>query len=374
MKNQIIIVGAGASGLLSAILIKKEMPDCNVVVIEKEKKIAKKLLASGSGKCNLSNKDLNANYYNNPGFVKDKLAKFDFEKLSEVFLSLGLLLKTDKENRAYPYSENSKTVLEVLKYNIEKYKIKIILDTKIEKIEKKDKFYLYSKDKTFESDFLILAMGGQAMVANFNGYSILNTLGHKINNLSPSLVGLITYEDTSSLKGIRIKANVRVKEKEELGEVQFRENGVSGIVVMNLSGLVDKGDVLFLDLMPEYNSDEVKALFSANDNLKVLEGIFLKPLANYIYSKGKALDDVVKKIKNLEFKIKTKDSFMNAQVTRGGVDLSNIGNNFESNKIADLYILGESLDIDGVCGGYNLHFAWLSAYFASVDLIKKQKK
>ncbi len=371
MKKEVIIVGAGASGILSAILIKREKPECNVTLIEKEKKIAKKLKASGNGKCNLSNSDLNINYYNQKDFLKEKLKEFDYEKLKNLFLSLGLIIKTDKENRSYPYSENSKTVLDVLKSNLDNLGVRIILETEIIKIEKQNRFKLYSKKESYEADYVIMAVGGCAAVNHFNGYDLLKKLNHNLKEVSSSLVGLITNEDLKELKGIRTKARVTVKGIKEDGEVQFRENGISGIVVMNLSRLINNGDEIILDLMPEYSIKDLENLFNEKDLLKTLEGIFLNPLAFYIYNLGKSKSEVIKNIKNLKFTVKEKDSLFNAQVTKGGILINEINDNFESRKVSGLYILGETLDVDGICGGYNLHFAWLSSYFACKDLIKK---
>ncbi|MDD3381947.1 MAG: aminoacetone oxidase family FAD-binding enzyme [Bacilli bacterium] len=371
MKKEVIIIGAGASGILSAILIKREKPDCKVTIIEKENKIAKKILASGNGKCNLSNLNLDVDNYNQIDFLKEKLNEFDYKKLKDIFLSIGLIIKTDKESRAYPYSESSKTVVDVLQYNLDKLDIKVLLETEIIKIEKNVRFELYSKEEKFETDYLIMAVGGMAAVNNFNGYKLLKEFNHNYKEPMPSLVGLITYEDVKRLKGVRVKSRVYANGLEEDGEVQFRENGISGIVVMNLSRAIKENDFVCLDLMPDYSVSALENMFNGKDTLKVLEGIFVKELANYIYSLGKNINQVISNIKKLSFKVKAKDSFKNAQVTKGGIIINEIDDSFESKNVKGLYILGETLDVDGICGGYNLHFAWLSSYFASLDLIKK---
>ncbi len=349
----IAIVGCGASALfLSAMLDKKY----NVVIFERNKKIASKLLASGNGRCNLTNIFASPSCYNNEYFMSDLFKRVSVDDILKKFHEMGLETVVDSEGRVYPLANISETVLNILLDNIN---AKIELNYTVESIKKvNSKYQINDYNKLF--DIVILASGSSASIIESKQnicYNYLDSLNLKINNLKPSLVGFITKNSYKELIGVRSKAFVSLYINDKLihseaGEVIFKENGISGIVIMNMSSY--------------YNRHKIK---SARIELDILEGVNPKNLKGALNPK---IYDVVMKYglnpHNIVLDIKSTYNISDAQVISGGVDLSLIDNNFRLKNDNNIYLLGEMLDIDGVCGGYNLTFAFMSAYIVGSEL------
>ena len=356
-----------------------------ISIFEAQNRILKKVLASGNGMCYLSNpafcdvNNLDNKFNTNLDMV---FKRFDLNKLKEVFKDLGLILKEDGEGRLYPYSKKANNVYEVLSRNIDNKGVKIYTNTLIEDIKCSNTFLLNNK---YEFDYVVFACGSKASINfKYNAYDILKDLGFKINDVKPSLVGLKTYENIKSISGLRQKAKVSLYIDDKLvdcnhGEVQFKDDGISGIVIMEESRFFDKNKkcVIKLDFMEEYDDkslyDLIKELNKKYQDYKdLLIGLLPKMLAFDIADKSKNIDDIVYNLKNYTLNIKDTYGFDNCQVVRGGVDLDEIDlNTFEAKKIKNLYFMGEVLDVDGTCGGFNLHFAWASSYIVSEALNKK---
>lgn len=384
--KKIAIIGGGASGILSAILIKKSCK-CDITVFEKQNRVLKKVLSTGNGMCNITNENCNdvnnlLKYYNTDK-IKEILKNFNINKFKEVLDDLSLILYKDESGRYYPYSKKASTVVDVLLREIERLNIKVICDTEI--VEVKEGFSLKDNfNKSYNFDYVIISSGGKSSI-NFENktYDILKRLGHAIVNTKASLVGFKVKENIKSLSGIRKHANVSIYKDNKfisssLGEVQFKDDGISGICVMELSRFYDKGNYsIELDLMDEFSEDELKNLINKyykkfkNIN-EALLGILPKQLALELSKKADNTNELVYAIKHYRLTIIDTYGFKFSQVTRGGVSLDCVDiKTLESNKIKKLYICGEVLDVDGTCGGYNLHFAWASAYALASDIIKK---
>lgn len=383
--KKIAVIGGGASGILSAILIKKHCK-CDVTIFEKQNRILKKVLNTGNGMCNITNEQCNTtnnilNYYNTDK-IKGILDAFNVNKFKEVLDDLGLIIVSDDSGRYYPYSKKASSVIDVLLREIDRLNINVIVDREI--VDIKEGFSIRDNLGMWHNfDYIIVSCGGKSSI-NFENrmYDVLKKLGHAIVSTNASLVGFKTKENIKSLSGIRIKANVNLyKDKNivasSLGEVQFKDDGISGICVMELSRFYDKGNYFIeLDLMNEYNENDLKELirkyYKKYNNLnECLVGMLPKMLANEIGKKCNDIDELIFMIKHFRLSILDTYGFKFSQVTRGGVSLGSVDiNTLESKILKNLYICGEVLDVDGTCGGYNLHFAWASAYAVASNIIR----
>lgn len=376
MKTRIGIIGGGASGLLLSILLKKKLPNIEVTVFEALDKVGKKLLQTGNGKGNISNINIQSIYYNHSIDLT-----LNAKDLRELFQDLGLITKVDNEGRVYPYSERTSSILDIFLLNIKKYNVNIVTNCPIDKVKYEDKYILYkNKNIIYNCDYLVLATGGKASINFINvGYNIAKDFGHSITDLYPSLVALKTKENTKSLAGIRVKCQASIFNDDTLkestiGEVLFKEDGLSGIAIFILSRhYIDKHTRVVLDLCPEKSQKELdEALLNTNIQESLI-GYFPKmvnyDLINRLNSSNKSIGYI---IKNYDFTIIDTYGFKNAQVTRGGVALEEVNLNTNESLIQkNMYILGEALDVDGTCGGYNLHYAFTSAYNCYLDILKK---
>ena len=375
---KIAIVGGGASGLMLASVIRKNNVDVEIVILEKLEHVGKKILMSGNGKCNLSNTFITPSKYNNElGF---KIASsFDVQKY---FNELGLLTYQDVEGRVYPISNVANSVLDVLRNSLTNVEIKENFN--VTKINKKDNKYTIVSDKFdfIDADVVVLAMGGKTYYKECNGYIIASMLSHRVTSLRPTLTSLKVKENLASIENLRAKVNAKLICNnnvvfEDNGEVLFKKDALSGIVIFQLSSMVARDPFkkysIELDLMPSMSEEE---LSNHIEKYPSMTGMFAKMINQYIIknSISKNGKDIAHTIKHLKFNVLDNVEFKNAQVTAGGVNISEVKETLESKYNKNLYILGELLDIDGVCGGYNLHFAFSSAYIAAQDIINKVGK
>lgn len=365
-KMNVVIVGGGASGVICAIKIKEKNPNISVCILEQNERILKKVLKTGNGKCNIMNCNIVKEYYNDFSLIE---ANKDIDVYQELS-SLGILLKEMTLGRIYPYSEQAQTVCNILINKLNSLNIDVITSAKVTKIFKENNTFEISYQKSnneysLNCDKVVLSSGSYAQEKT-NGYDLAKKLGLKITPLSPGLTPLITKEKTSHLSGIRIKCDAhvyddRIKQIRIMdGEILFKENGLSGILALDISRYVKKNDVIYLDLMKEYSKEDLKKIIR-NDIPSVLEGIFPKMLAKDILDRaGKDKKEIIDVIKEFSFEISQKRDYNESQITLGGICLNEVTNSFESKKISGLFITGEILDCDGASGGYNLFFAWLS--------------
>lgn len=388
---KIAIVGAGASGIFCAISRKLQFPLDEVILIDKEERIGKKIYATGNGRCNLLHEMTSdfCDHYNQPLFVKKVFDKVDLTKLITIFSSLGLDLKKEGE-LYYPRTDSAKTVMDIFKYWIQKLGILVL--SKEEMVDyhlEENQVIVTLKNKKIIVDHLVLACGGKSspqLGSSGNIFLVLKKHGYSISSLYPGLVGIHLQEDVSSLKGQRIKAKVSLYENQqciyqETGEVQWKEDGVSGIVIMNISSYLARKNLppssfdLGFDFLPEFTKEEAFTHFKRKEEqgYPYLDGTLISPLARFLEArtktKGKKNDSellsVLSEAKNSLFHIRDLYPFSSSQVTVGGVKLDEVDAFFSSKKEKNVSIIGETLDIDGFCGGYNLMWAWASAYIAS---------
>ena len=359
--KHIAIIGAGASGLFLSKEL-SEHPKLQVTVFEKNRQVGAKLRASGGGKANIFNRDVRPKHYNQPDFIEELLRQYSPEQLENQFAKWGLVTITDEEGRVYPASQFSQTVVDVLT-EYPNGNVQMETNYDIQHIEYKNRKWTIN-DYPTPFDILVLASGSPAGMIpknqrGYNGY--LDSLSLKINSLQPSLAGFLLEDYPKSLSGCRTKAIVSLYQNKKLihkesGEITFKDDGVSGIVIMNLSAYyrrLPSTKNCRLEINLTYWDEDFDFNTYLQQNQSVI-GLLHPKLANLYQQKPFP-------IQKFSFQIEDTYPLDTAQVSHGGIALSEIDCNFAAKKYKSLYILGEMLDVDGVCGGYNLFFAFASA-------------
>jgi len=393
----IAIIGAGASGLISSIFLLEQK--FNITIFEKNNKVGKKLLATGNGRCNISNENIHLSNFHTSGdktLLKQVFHNFDFHKCKNFFNSIGVELIVSDNKRVYPMSQNSSSIVDSLEFKASNSGAKINLSSEITSIKyEKNKFILNEK---FIFDKVIIATGSIAMPklgSSDSGYKFAKGFGHNIIKPFASLVQLVSdTKELDIISGVKIDGivnNIR-------GDILFTKYGISGSAILDISRDIskklqyEKNIKLFIDVLPQFNKNKLTQMLTKraetleDKDIDIwLDGIINKKLSRYIIKKSninnsikyakflnkKDILKIVHTLKNLQFNIIGTKGFDYCEVCAGGVDLSQINLNTMESKIKkDLYFTGEVLDVDGDCGGYNLHFAWASAYLAS-KAIKK---
>lgn len=390
----VIIIGGGASGLFLA----SQLPfSLKVAILESNDRVGKKLLATGNGKCNLTNLDMNIVHYNKPSFVEEFLDKFDAHDTIASFEKMGLVTKV-VDKRVYPYGECASQVLDVLRRAVERGGIDVLTAHVVNDIDAFNDGFTVSgvvrkEDKpneafSYNADNVVLATGSPATFGK-DSLALCQRLGHGVRAYTPSLVPIKTNkEPLKGLQGVRAKAGVRIGYRYEVGEVLFKDFGISGIAVFNMSseiarGRAKVGDMLTVDFMPEYSRAEVEEILRKRDNnrtvAELLVGTFHSKIQErIIWAAGCAADDkatnkisaIANAIKNYKFTIEGLGDASLAQVMSGGLDTREFDENLMSLKVKGLYAVGEALDVDGDCGGYNLQWAFASAKAVATAIAK----
>lgn len=358
-KYDVVIIGAGASGISCAIAYKQKNPFKKIVILEQNDRIGKKILKTGNGKCNLGNVHIKENSYHNWEYIKRAMKQFD---IIDYFGEMGVITRQDEQGRLYPYSETASSIVDIFRYELERLQIEVRYFFQVTNIFTEKNFIVYGTSTKIEAEKVVVATGSFAQEKT-NGYELLEHLGHHIKPLSPRLVPIKVEESVKSLQGIRVKCLAKVKEFEEYGEILFKEAGLSGILALNLSRYVNKNDKIVLDLAPDKSYLTLKELIeklASRDIATILRGLLPKMVILDILKTAKTPEEIATKIKNYSFTVKDLYDFEFAQVARGGVDMDEVKEDFASKIINNCYIVGEVLDIDGECGGYNLMFAWMS--------------
>ena len=390
---KVFIIGGGASGMVSAIKIHDQNHE--VTILEKQPKLGKKLLTTGNGHCNYWNDIQNLNKYHstNIELFKDLFIKQKDEVL-KFFDSLGIVPKI-KNGYYYPFSNQATSILNALMAKIEEKNIKVICNEQVIKIKKDDnKFIITTNNHEYICDKIVISTGSLAGIKDeYLGYQFAQDFNHHIIKPEPSLVALVGNDSYYNYwDGTRCEAKVSLISnnkliKEELGEVQFTNYGISGICIFNLSTYFNEVNnfTIKINFVPWYKENNFKEWLNNQTNKlpnyslkQILEGFLNYKIVNLIFkllkisenAKWKDInqDKLIAYLTSFPFKpIKTKD-FINAQTTKGGIPLSEIKmQTMESKIVKGLYFTGEILDVNGDCGGYNLGFAWMSAFQIKIN-------
>ncbi len=399
-KRHVIIVGGGASGLVAAITAAREGAD--VTLIEQKDRVGKKILSTGNGRCNLTNTYMEADCFrgDDVSIVTKVLEQFGYEDTITFFEELGVILK-DRQGYVYPISDQASTILDVLRMEIENLQIQVLLEHKVESVKcTKKGFAVQTNQKTIYGDAVILATGGKASAvlgSDGSGYALAKAFGHHMSPVVPALVQLKCKGNYfKQISGVRTNAKVSLFVNSDLaasdtGELQLTNYGISGIPVFQISRFAakaiyeKKAVVAELDYLPTMEEGEMKTFFEQRLKLhgsKQVEdffiGVFHKKLITMFLKEAKvSLQCKAKDLKQHEwnrlydlfkhFKVQVEEpnGFDQAQVCAGGIKTTEISpDTMESNYVEDLFLTGELLDIDGICGGYNLQWAWSTGYIA----------
>ncbi len=366
---KVIVIGAGASGVTAAINYKRHHNCDDVLIIEHLDKPLKKILATGNGKCNLGNSNIDFSRYNDPSFAKEIIDGYDYK---DFFESISIQTKLI-DNLAYPVSESAVSVRDALLHECDKLGIKINVEENFLDYEITSNIKVLTSKNTYTCDKLIVSGGLCSSPKLGSDGSVINVLkkhGYEIVNCKPGLSPLHTIEKTKTIDGIRCKANVKVLENnklihEELGEVLFKDHGLSGIVIFNAMSVIARSSGLkckiILDLLPDFKLSYLQKYRSSHSFNEFMQAFINPKISAYLKDRFNTENDVFNALKNLEFTFDKSYGFDFSQVSVGGIKNSEIGAHMMSKREKNVYIIGELLNIDGPCGGYNLTWAFASA-------------
>lgn len=390
---KVAIIGGGASGMIAAIKIAQKIGGQNVCLIERLSRLGKKLLSTGNGQCNLSNKTISLSNYHgkNPHFAYDLVNLYDQNSLIQFFNELGVLTSYDG-SKLYPYSKQASSILDALRFKLQDLNVNVILESKVVKISKENSFKItLENDSGIIAENVIVAIGGKSashMGTDGSSYGLLTSFGHKLTLLYPAIVQLkVDKNKIKGLKGLKQKTLVKAISDGNVlttftGDVLFSDGYVSGNAIFYVSSyLAGKSNAFVeLDFLSDFDEDylinflNAKAkncgyltgeyLFSGLVNNKIASFVLKNELNVDLNSKIHTLNvqKCVKALKNYKLKIEGSANFDMSQVTNGGIMTEEFdAKTLESKLCKGLYATGEVLDVDGDCGGYNLQFAYSSA-------------
>jgi len=405
--TDVIIIGAGAAGMAFAVLAKLKTPNLKILILEANDRVGKKLITTGNGRCNITNSNCDIMRYHgkNPQFALAALSEFPPSKQAEFFSSLGVLVDFEQDGRAYPLSGQASSVVDALRFALDERNVEVLTSCVVKKIEKLNDVFIVSAEKEYSCRSVVVACGGIAggKLGNESGYALLESLGHVISECRPSIVQIKTeLTFVKQLKGIKVMANCSVLVKgqivkSEFGEILFCDYGISGPAILQLSRIVsfNKSCELSLDFTPQFSKfDLIKMLLVRKSDLGV------RPMSEFFTGMlNKRLGQVIAKYCGIEISKKSYDlttqeisalanaikkftiailgttGMSNAQVTAGGADTDQFFETTLMSKNVDgLFAIGEVLDIDGDCGGFNLSWSWSSANTAANGVCKYIKE
>ena len=401
--RHVAVIGGGAAGMMAAITSARE--GARVTILEHKERIGKKILSTGNGRCNFTNTYQTPACYrsDNRDFAWNIIQKFNVEKTISFFKELGIYPK-DRNGYLYPYSDQAAAILEVLQIEIAKLDICVMTEINVLDIQPVKRGIRVTTDKkTITADSVILACGSKAAPvtgSDGSGYQLAKLFGHRIVPVLPALVQLRCAEKFyKSISGVRVQGTVEIYADDiflasDTGEIQLTNYGISGIPVFQVSryaakALYKKQSVTaVLNFMPDMNKEEFLLFLQERITLcpyKTLDefftGVFPKKLCELWIRlsrlpkemrvsdlSGEQLEKLVLLIQHLRTHITETNSFEQAQICCGGVDTTEINpDTLESNYVPGIYFAGELLDVDGICGGYNLQWAWSSGFVAGKE-------
>lgn len=397
MKHQsTIVIGAGAAGLIASIALARQ--GIEVLLLEQNSRIGKKILVSGNGKCNITNRTIASyRYYSqNPSFIEEVFKGYGVEVIEAFFDSIGLPLIEGKEGKMFPMSLQASSVVQLLEYEAKNVGVEIVCDCAVRDITKKrDGFELETSQGVKVATKVVITSGSPAaphLGGSNIGYAFATKLGHSLIPRHPSLVQLCSDEPwVQKCAGVKVDGVARLYANGEVvgekrGDLLFTNYGISGLAILDLSREVSMRLASFdycqlhLDLMPHFSKAKLTTmLLDRVDNQSQkpislwLQGILNKKLISIVLEQSKSrvtleamlnrkeINRLVHTMKNLKLSISDTKGFKGAEVATGGVDTTQINpQTMESNIVPHLFFAGEIVDVDGDRGGFNFHFAWVS--------------
>lgn len=411
--TRVIIVGGGAAGMVAAIAARRK--GAEVTLLERNARVGKKLLATGNGRCNLTNINMDISHFHgmNPKFAYSVLKRFDLHQTIELFEYLGVAHKVEEAGKVFPVSDQASSVLDVLRYELEQIGINTVTEAEVNEIKKSNNYFtvVTTNSKKFYGERVIITTGGKAspqLGSNGSGYALAQKLGHHIIEPFAALVQLKLNADfLKQIKGVKFIGNAEIiadnkTVKKEQGEILFTDYGISGPPILNLSRtageLLKRNEKVWVKVNLFYN------MLREVLETKLITRIELQPKKTLSFSfvglinkrlipvvlKEAGIEDINKPAGNLtanerrkiinilqdwRFEVTGTNGWTGAQATAGGIDIKEINQkNLESKRVPGLYFAGEVVDIDGDCGGYNLQWAWSSGYVAGESAARKENK
>lgn len=398
--NSIGIIGAGASGMMAAIVAANN--GAKVTLFERKDRVGKKILVTGNGRCNFTNRILSCdNYYtDDDAFVEAVFRRFDNDDLCRFFTGLGMLIR-EKNGYFYPACEQASTVLDLFRNTLNENGIQIKTDSLVKSVSKKGNSFLIRTEtgEEFSFDKVIISTGGKAGIGKketANGYDLLMSFNLGISPLYPALTQIFAEGGNfKAISGVRSECEIYVFEKENLvmkqgGEILFTDYGISGIVSFQISHYIaeavslKKDIICVLDLLPGYEREDLQnfvyskfllhneltveeffnGFLNKKLNMEIIKRTGMKPsLKISEYSKEQILNAVLS-MKEFTVKPTGVNDFEQAQVTGGGLYTAELTENLEVKKVPGLFVTGELINVDGICGGYNLQWAFSTGHIA----------
>ncbi len=390
-----IIIGAGAAGLAAAITLGRAGQQ--VTLLEQNSKVGKKILVSGNGKCNISNRHIDQHHFHSsdPEFIEEILDGYDLKKIEQFFASIGLVLVEGKAGQMFPMSLQASSVVELLAYEAQRVGVEIICDCTVSSIEREDElFNLETTQGTKHCNKLLITSGSPAapqLGGNTSGYAFATKLGHTLIRRHPSLVQLCSEEDwVKGCTGVKVAGRATLYANGEQitsreGDILFTNYGISGLAILDLSREVSTRLANFdycelsLDLMPKFSKEKLTNLLlnridkeSQKPLTLWLQGVIHKKLIPILLTQSKCksrvegelnrkeINKLVHSIKNLKLSISDTRGWEGAEVATGGIDTQEVDpQTLASKLVPNLHFGGEILDVDGDRGGFNFHFAWV---------------
>lgn len=403
MIYDVVIVGGGAAGLCAAVSTKQGDNRLNVAVVEQLDRVGKKLITTGNGQCNITNKYADKSHYHSAD-IKPAVNFFGKEKIAQTvdfFKSIGVDVVFNDDGRAYPRSYQAGSVVDCLRFSAEESGVETFCGTEVTDIEKDKIFILKTNNGVFKAKSIIVASGlysgGEKIGSSGSLFMNLKNKGFSYTKTTPAIVPLKTETVlTRQLKGVKINALVSLCKngkviETKFGEVLFTDYGLSGPPVMHLAREVSRSNsefVISLDLLPDISQNDLKnelfarrKMFSRRISENFLNGVLNKKLGQTIIKTAeisfsspifeitdRQINVISRLIKKFDFKVTGTTGFVNSQVTAGGISLTELkSDSLESKRISGMFFAGEILDIDGDCGGFNLQWAWTSGIQAAKE-------
>ena len=406
MSKKTIIIGAGASGMMSAIIASRN--GHKVLLLEKLPKIGAKLKATGGGRCNLtntlSNEDFMARFGREGRFMTPALEAFDHKELQAFFKSIGVETHAPDGFRIFPVGHNASIIIKALQEEMQRLGVEVLSSQRVEALEHNGIKVtgVKTQDRVFEADKVIIATGGMGypiLGAEGDGYKLAQSVGHKITSLHPAMMPLKTKESwvancrADTIAKVEMRVDIKkYKKLSAKGDLIFTKNGIRGPVVLDFSReitpLLSKFDEvpILVNLTKGMNQEQIRTYFkneikkrSNNITLTLIETLlpssvalelcklaYAEPTLGLNQLSGAVRDRVIELLAWTPLTVTGHDGFKMAMITRGGVSLKEINpNRLESKKIEGLYFCGEVLNLDGPCGGYNLQWAFASGFLVS---------
>lgn len=375
MAERVVVVGGGPAGLAAAIAAAQQ--GAQVTIIERDRDLGRRILATGNGRCNFTHKDITPDAYNHSDFMAPLLAKYPSERIVEFFEALGLDAVCDDEGRVYPATNMAASVVEVLKHECERFGIKQQCDSRVRDVSQNTPSGLMVETHDgmlYTCEAVVVATGGDT--------PLLRHIGHKAEKCLPVLCPLKTKTaKIAGFDGIRVRCAATLLEsstpvRTERGELLFRDYGVSGILIFDLSRYIHKGQEVSIDFFPDFSVDALVDklaqrcdAFAWRSDATFFDGLLPSVIGRRIIElASRQPASMATLLKDFRLEVTGLGDSKRAQVMRGGAKLDEFNPaTLESMLMPGLYAAGEVLDIDGRCGGYNLHWAWMSGLIAGAE-------